>query len=281
LRADVELPVFVSAGEGEIAANGLLGRVKIGEGVALLVSITPDMLHAKERTYLRFSVWRLTRTMCQLLANLGASFETDDLSLEFGWHELKISLPPKERELLRNNDFAQGLEGWFQEQHGSAKAKFEVTDEVPNPLRGLARSVRIEVTQVGEEGWHVQFNQRGISVKAGVTYVLSFWAKAQRPSTITVTIQQAGPPYSGLGLWERVKLGTEWQLFRFRFTATKDEGNARLNFSDLARQATTCWIAFPSLTAAPEGDEGAFGFYHPDYLESHELGDDPYRYYRW
>jgi beta-galactosidase len=281
LRADVELPVFVSAGEGEIAANGLFGRVKIGEGVALLVSITPDMLHAKERTYLRFSVWRLTRTMCQLLANLGASFETDDLSLEFGWHELKISLPPKERELLRNNDFAQGLEGWFQEQHGSAKAKFEVTDEVPNPLRGLARSVRIEVTQVGEEGWHVQFNQRGISVKAGVTYVLSFWAKAQRPSTITVTIQQAGPPYSGLGLWERVKLGTEWQLFRFRFTATKDEGNARLNFSDLARQATTYWIAFPSLTAAPEGDEGAFGFYHPDYLESHELGDDPYRYYRW
>jgi hypothetical protein len=38
---------FVSAGEGEIAANGLLGRVRIGEGVALLVSITPDMLHCK------------------------------------------------------------------------------------------------------------------------------------------------------------------------------------------------------------------------------------------
>ncbi len=281
LRADVEAPIFVATGEGEIGANGLLGRVKIGKGVAILVSLTPEMLRARERTYLRLSTWRLTRTLSQLLANLGASFETDDLSLEFGWHRAKITVVPKERELLRNNDFAQGLNEWNSEQHGNAKAKFDVVDEVPEPLKDLAKAVRIEVVQPSDTGWHVQFNQRSISVKAGVTYLLSFWAKAKRPCSITVNIQQAGGAYAGLGLWESVRLTTEWRLFRFRFVATRDEENARLNFTDLARQANVYWIALPSLSVAPEDGDEPFGFYHPDYLEAQELGDDPYRYYRW
>ena len=281
LRTDIEAPVFVSAREGEIGANGLLGRVKIGKGVAILVSLTPEMLRTKERTYLRLSSWRLTRTLCQLLANLGASFEADDLSFEFGWHKLKTTVTPREKELLRNNDFAQGLSDWFAEQHGNAKAKFEVVDEVPEPLKGSAKSVRIEVVQPSDTGWHVQFNQRGIPVKAGVTYLLTFWAKAKQPCTITVNIQRAGGDYAGLGLWESVKLTTDWRLFRFRFVASGDEENARLNFSDLARQANVYWLALPSLSVETEDSDAAVGFYHPDYLETQELGDDPYRYYRW
>ncbi|MCX7967126.1 MAG: carbohydrate binding domain-containing protein [Armatimonadetes bacterium] len=281
LRADIEVPVFVSAREGEIGANGLLGRVKIGKGVAILISLTPEMLLTKERTYLRFSAWRLTRTLSQLLANLGASFETDELSLEFGWHKRQPTFVPKEKELLRNNDFAQGLSEWVTEQHGTAKAKFEVVGEVPSPLKGLARAVQIEVVQPSDTGWHVQFNQRSISVKAGVTYLLSFWAKARRPCAITVNIQRAGDDYAGLGLWESVRLTTEWRLFRFRFVATRDEGNARLNFTDLARQANVYWLALPSLSVETEGGDVPLGFYHPDYLEGQELGDDPYRYYRW
>ncbi len=281
LRVDIEAPIFVSSKEGEISANGLLGRVKTDRGVAILVSLTPEMLRARERTYLRLSTWRLTRTLSQLLVNLGASFETDDLSLEFGWYKIKSAVVPKEKELLRNNDFSQGLNEWSTEQHGNAKAKFEVIDEVPEPLRDLARAVRIEVVQPSDTGWHVQFNQRSISVKAGATYLLSFWAKAGRPCPITVSIQRAGGDYAGLGLWESVRLTTKWRLFRFRFVATKDEENARLNFSDLARQANVYWIALPSLSMAPENGEDFWGFYHPDYLEAQELGDDPYRYYRW
>ncbi len=278
LRADVELPVFTAAREGEIGANGLLARLRIGDGVIVLVSVTPEMLNATKRTYLRYSAWRLTRTLCQLLTNLGATFEMDERSLTPDWYLAKV-LKPSGEELLRNNTFREGLTEWVFERHGTAQATVAVTDEVPAPLQGVAKAVQISVTQPSTEGWHVQFNQRNLAVQEGQTYTLTFWAKADRPCSITVTLQQAGPTYESVGLWEAVAIPREWRLFRFRFVATRSEGNLRLNFSDLGRQPVTLWIALPSLTRG--GAEEPEGFYHSDYLEGHALGDNPYRYYRW
>ncbi len=280
LRTEVELPVFVRTKEGEIGANGLLGRVQIGDGVAIFVAVTPDMLNANERPYLRYSAWRLTRTLSQLLANLGASFEMDERSLDFGWAMKELTLPPAEKELLRNNTFVKELADWVFERHGVAQAEIAVVDEVPEPLQGVAKAVRIAVSQPGTEGWHVQLNQRNLAVRQGETYVLSFWAKADRPSTLTVTVQQAGPSYDSVGMWETVQVTTKWQFFRFRFVATRSETNARLNFSDLGRQRITLWLASPSLSVPPK-ELLPSGFYHPDYLDGQALGDDPYRYYRW
>jgi beta-galactosidase len=62
---------------GEIGADGLLSRVAVGDGVAILSQIDPDSLNADAKTYLRFTRWRQTRANAQILANLGASFKTD------------------------------------------------------------------------------------------------------------------------------------------------------------------------------------------------------------
>ncbi len=281
LRVDVPLPLFVQAQQGEIAGDGLLGRVQIGEGVALLVAVTPDMLNADERTYLRYSAWRLTRMLAQLLANLGATFEMDERTLDFNTPTYEFVTASANGEILRNNTFERGISEWTLEQHGGAQAQAEIVDDVPQPLRGTNRkAVRVTVKQPGTEGWHVQVNQGNLPVQQGMVYELSFWAKADRPCTFTITWQQSGPSYDSVGLREAVRLSTSWQLLWFRFIATRTDSNTRLNFSDMGRQPVTIWLASPSLRPSTQESVPA-GFYHPDYLESQAVGDNPYRYYRW
>jgi beta-galactosidase len=69
-------PLILSAG-AEIGADGLIGRKIIGKGVAVFCQVDPDSFHADEKTYFRYTRWRATRAVAQLLANLGASFTAD------------------------------------------------------------------------------------------------------------------------------------------------------------------------------------------------------------
>jgi beta-galactosidase len=64
----------------EVSADGLLGRVSFGPngGAALICQLDPAALNADKQTYFRFTRWRETRTISQLLANCGASFKGDD-----------------------------------------------------------------------------------------------------------------------------------------------------------------------------------------------------------
>ncbi len=69
-------PWVVSAG-AEIGADGLIGRKVIGKGVAVFCQVDPDRFQADKKTYFRYTRWRSTRAVAQLLANLGASFLVD------------------------------------------------------------------------------------------------------------------------------------------------------------------------------------------------------------
>ncbi|MEK7476803.1 MAG: beta-galactosidase [Candidatus Coatesbacteria bacterium] len=82
LRAPVAATVLIDG--PEVGAGGLLGRVTSRFGSAILIQLTPDQLEADRLTYLRYSSWRLTRTLAQLLANLGGEFEVDRRSLDWG-----------------------------------------------------------------------------------------------------------------------------------------------------------------------------------------------------
>ncbi|CAN5440048.1 hypothetical protein BH11ARM2_BH11ARM2_23250 [soil metagenome] len=77
LRFRAPSPVRTVKGGAEIGASGLLGRRRMGKGVAIYLQIDPDALDASQRTYLRLTRWRLTRAVCQILTNLGATFKAD------------------------------------------------------------------------------------------------------------------------------------------------------------------------------------------------------------
>jgi beta-galactosidase len=69
-------PLILSGGV-EIGADGLLGRKVVDKGVAIFCQVDPDCFEADQKTYFRYTRWRATRAVAQLLANLGASFAAD------------------------------------------------------------------------------------------------------------------------------------------------------------------------------------------------------------
>ena len=70
----------LGTGTLEVGADGLLGRVTFGPGggAAVICQADPAALNADKQTYFRFTRWRETRSLAQLLANCGAGFKADD-----------------------------------------------------------------------------------------------------------------------------------------------------------------------------------------------------------
>ena len=126
---------------------------------------------------------------------------------------------------------------WVLERHEGAAATLRVADA----------TTQITVTQPGRAAWHVQYHQPGLNVTNGRAYTVSFRAKADRAAEINVNLGQANQPWSGLGFSAPVRLTPEWQTFRFTFVATATEANARLCFSNLARQTGDYGLADVSL----------------------------------
>jgi beta-galactosidase len=76
-RCYLDTPPWVLSAGVEVGADGLIGRKTVGKGVAVFCQVDPDCFHADEKTYFRYTRWRATRAVAQLLANLGASFPLD------------------------------------------------------------------------------------------------------------------------------------------------------------------------------------------------------------
>lgn len=77
-RCTLDKPPYILSDGAEIGADGLLGRKTMGKGVAIFCQVDPDAFDADEKTYFRYTRWRATRAVAQLLANLGGSFAVDN-----------------------------------------------------------------------------------------------------------------------------------------------------------------------------------------------------------
>ena len=77
LRSRTEHQAWLIQSGGEVAAKGLLSRLQVGNGVGIFAQIDPNGLNTDVKTYLRYTRWRQTRAIAQILANLGASFQVD------------------------------------------------------------------------------------------------------------------------------------------------------------------------------------------------------------
>ncbi len=151
---------------------------------------------------------------------------------------------PLGNEMVTNGSYTNGLNGWFLEQHAGAAASVTRTTDAPS---GYTYSARIQVTQRGSQGWHVQWAQPGLTVQGGRIYTLSFWAKANTSRTIAAVVGMAHEPWEGLGPWYDVPLTTQWKRFEFTFVATQNDTNARVLFSGMGTQTGTYWFTGVSL----------------------------------
>jgi hypothetical protein len=114
---------------------------------------------------------------------------------------------------------------WYLEQHNGCLADFTLAQYQSKTGAKLAPTV-IDSTE-----WHLQVKQAHLHLTAGQYYTLSFDAVAEQPRSISCNVMQEHDPWSNLGLYQQVTLGTTWQTFTFGFTATASDDNGRVTFS--------------------------------------------------
>lgn len=162
-------------------------------------------------------------------------------NLRQAWGERQEPLGP---EMLTNGSFTNGTTGWYLEQHQGAQASATVVTDAPP---GYSRSVRIQVTRAGTQGWHIQWGQSGLRVVGNGLYTLSFWAKASTNRQFTVAVAMAHEPWHGLSRWIQVPLTTSWQRYEYTLVINQDDDNARVLFTDMGLNTGSYWITGVSL----------------------------------
>ncbi len=277
--------VVLGAGEAEIAADGLLGRQRVGDGVVLFCQAGPEEFDVDQDPYLRLTRWRQTRMLSQLLANLGASFRNDVMlfdpaqrpnpadsaavDLRGPWRAAATRLVPPAP------SFQERLPdpGVSDEAQGYAEQGFEEDDAKPINLERLPLVFEPFKEHDGEAVLIREFE------------LPADW-EGQDLELYLGQIDDLDVTYFNGEEVGRVDAAhpSPWNVIR-RYRVP-----ARLVRGGNNRLAIRVWDAFggggltgPVLRVRPfnDPDNLAPGLYHPDYNTDFSHGDDPYRYYRW
>ena len=178
----------------------------------------------------------------------------DELDYDLGYplgpaERVDTGGPPAENQ-VENGGFEQPIAApwdfWANSEAGCVAA---VTRDTGAAAVGAA-SARIVVTATSGTNWHVEFAQYDRSLEQGVAYDVTFWAKSDRPRTITLSAQKGSPDWDSYGLWQRVAIGTDWQEYTVSFQANATVDDSRLQF--LVGEVTgTVWLDDVRLTVRP------------------------------
>ena len=276
----------VESGQGwQVASDGLLARRVVGKGVLLWSQIDPTWLPADEKTYLRFTRWRQTRALTQVLANMGASFEMDArvFAPQAEKKEPVVALAGEWRaRLVRRFDASPSPDKGPQDKGISAEAMSALRADFDD-----AKWQKVEAPGAMESYGGVWADAEGeavlrkvIDVPAallGQDLTLSLGAiddyddtyfngvrvggygretpeaySVQREYKIPASLVKAGKNVIAIRVWDIYGGGG--------FT-TRDPKMLQL-------KSLRVWVKPADM-------------YHPDYRADFDLGDEPYRYYNW
>jgi beta-galactosidase len=278
---------LAAAGEGwQIGADGLLARRIVGNGVMVASQIDPAILPADEKTYFRFTRWRQTRALSQVLANMGASFATD---------EQFFSPRAEEKPVI-----VAVAGDWRAKQIQRLAAS-------PSPDKGHAdpgiseAAKRAVAADFNDAAWQTAQVPRDMDSYGGT------WANADGEAVLRKVIEM---PAALLGQDLKLSLGAVDDHDETYFNGVRIGSVGKENSAPYAVQreytvpanlvkpgknviAVRVWDKFGgggimsnrpealTLQSARVQQARAASLYHPDYREDFELGDEPYRYYNW
>jgi hypothetical protein len=116
---------------------------------------------------------------------------------------------------------------WVLEQHSPAAGSVSFDSTTSSDGR---KSALILVTDADGTDWHLQWKQVGLRVVEDSVYRINFFAKADLPGTISVSVQKESSPWTGYG-WAQVNLSTTWEEFTVRVRAPETNlYDTRLSF---------------------------------------------------
>lgn len=101
-------------------------------------------------------------------------------------------------------------------------------------------SAALNVTQTSSNG-SVDFYQSPLTITAGKTYVVQFWAVSSAPRTIQVDAEAGSPNWTNFGLNTTLPVGTTWTHYTYTFAPTVSATNGRLEFH-LGSSSPTVWL---------------------------------------
>jgi hypothetical protein len=297
-RSYLDTPPWLFSGGADVGASGLLGRKIMGKGVAILCQVDPDAFQADQKTYFRYTRWRATRAVAQLLANLGASFAVDgrifhprdtwSINLDGEWQmQVTQKLPrapsehaahadpgvtPVARHLVERTVAASG---WtrvtlperlevFDNDDGEAVFRKEII--IPANQEGKDLVLEFGVLSGFDNAF---FN----GVEVGHTNKSTAdWRHTPREYLVPGRLVKAGRNVIAVRLFSAFGPGGFAGMPGFAMGPDGDRSGP---------QATGPRVGLNmSLRPNPEGPQ-SLSFYHSDYRTDFPMGDNPYRYYRW
>ena len=274
IRSELDWRIVDSALTPGTEANGLLAFKTAGRGLLAFTQINPAALDADKNVYYRFSRWRQTRALTQLIANLGGSFNADGNIFSPRTVKVDISGPWKFRIIkpLPNHtwdnphpDPGASAEALAAVQPGADDSKWsEVTLPawIPELEKQNGEFVARKLVTVPPE-W------AGQTILLAPGRIKSFDTTFYNGKKVGMTGAQMKDAWN-IPRRYRV-LGTEVKpgqvLIAVRGFATDFQGGIHGSPSEM----------FLSLIVK----EKIPPFYSADYKEDQAFGDNPYRYYRW
>lgn len=277
-RSDLPWTILNPADGLEVTADGLFARKALGKGTVLFTQLAPWSLPADEKTWLRFTRWRQTRALSQVLANLGATFQTDE-----------TFFAPRS-----DKDTPQIAGMWKMQMTQSFPSAKDPEIRTADP--GISPQAKALVQTEADES-----QMRDVLLPA-------LLPELDEADGEVVFRKEIELPESWAGRVLRLNLGILDDYDEVFFNGQRIGG---MNISDPEPWATKrSYRVGAGIARAGKNviavrlfddyDGGGFAgqpldmslsvvgekksepkWYHTDYWEDFELGDEPYRYYRW
>ncbi|MDD2823059.1 MAG: carbohydrate binding domain-containing protein [Candidatus Daviesbacteria bacterium] len=146
--------------------------------------------------------------------------------------------------LLKNGSFEEGVAPWF--LNVTPPAAGSLLSATNTAIDGRS-SATVNINSNASQSWYVQFRQDNLSLLAGKSYTLTFWAKADKRLKIDYALQQMESPYT-VYFGKSINLSTKWQKYSYFYNATANLSNVFLGFN-LASTKASIWIDNVSLVS--------------------------------
>jgi len=275
---------YLLTGGCDTAAGGLLGRKQVGKGEIVYCQLDPSLLDADVKTYMRFTRWRETRALSQLLANLGATFQSDSGIFHVAaaqGERVPLAGEWRARLTMRLDPLPDG--GQHPDPGISATAMPLLAAEAPET--GFDKVVVPGIWELYGGAWE---NADGEAVFRKTVNIPEAW------SGKAVTLNLGPVDDFDSTYFNGVKVGS------MDITTPEVSSKPRLYTipAELVKagKAVIAVRVFDHMgTGGLKGQDSQLFlelsgqkheqppdiFYYPDYRSDFPLGDDPYRYYRW
>jgi len=270
----------------KISINGLLGSKKIGKGAMVFCQIDPNRFNADSLTYNRYTRWRANRALVQILTNLGASFSCDQ------------NIFKEEEKEIYSIDLDKTL--WKAKMTLELPSVKELVDKHKDT--GITKEALQLVKINADETSMMEINVPNTPIDAIYNQLQSKDGEAVFRKTINISANMAGKDLE-------LVLGTvddfdntyfNGELVGLIDSTTKDTWNFRRVYNipgrlvELGKNVIAVrvfdWYGGGGLLGVSpkreirlkeQPDKNKVTLYHPDYRTDFDLGDNPFRYFRW